>query len=86
MFSVPVGGSEGFSTSPVGAFTAHNRTFHSSRDGLCRPIMLIARGHRFILVRVDYATRFPIAIPLCMMKVLAMAQALMSVIVRVGVP
>jgi hypothetical protein len=44
------------------------------------------RGHRFILVVVDFATRYPEAVPLRHIDTTTVAEALWSIWTRVGVP
>ncbi|XP_061757255.1 uncharacterized protein LOC133553258 [Nerophis ophidion] len=44
------------------------------------------RGYRFALVLVDYATRYPEAVPLRSISAKSVAQALFQVISRVGIP
>lgn len=44
------------------------------------------RGHHFLLVIVDYVTRYPDAIPLQGMQVSGMARALVQMFSRVGIP
>lgn len=50
------------------------------------PLLRSARGHRFLLVIVDYATRYPEAIPLCGMHVPGIARVLLQLFSRVGLP
>ena len=50
------------------------------------PFHRSARGYRFVLVLVDYATRYPEAVPLRNISAKSVAQALFQVISRVGVP
>jgi len=45
-----------------------------------------ARGHRYILTVVDYATRYPAAIPLTNISTITVAEALVSIFSRVGIP
>ncbi|KAG1925540.1 protein NYNRIN-like [Pimephales promelas] len=45
-----------------------------------------ARGHRFALVLVDYATRYPEAVPLRNISAKSVASALFQLISRVGIP
>ncbi len=45
-----------------------------------------ARGHRFALVLVDYATRYPEAVALRNISAKSVAEALFSMISRVGIP
>ncbi|PIK56474.1 hypothetical protein BSL78_06637 [Apostichopus japonicus] len=44
------------------------------------------RGHRYILVLVDYATRYPEAVPLKTIETEAVAEALLSIYSRLGFP
>ena len=53
---------------------------------LIRPFHWSTRGYRFVLVLVDYATRYPEAVPLCTISAKSVAQALFQVISRVGIP
>nr|XP_014351057.1 PREDICTED: uncharacterized protein LOC102354893 [Latimeria chalumnae] len=53
---------------------------------LVGPLDKSARGHKYILVFVDYATRYPEAIPLWVASATNVATALLSLISRVGIP
>ncbi|TKS64962.1 Retrovirus-related Pol polyprotein from transposon 412 [Collichthys lucidus] len=53
---------------------------------LIGPFHRSARGYRFVLVLVDYATRYPEALPLRTISAKSVAQALFQVISRVGIP
>ncbi|XP_051982168.1 zinc finger protein 638-like isoform X1 [Xyrauchen texanus] len=53
---------------------------------LVGPLERTARGHRFVLVLVDYATRYPEAVPLRNISVRSVAEALLKIISRVGIP
>ncbi|XP_077936125.1 uncharacterized protein LOC144383152 [Gasterosteus aculeatus] len=53
---------------------------------LIGPFHWSARGYRFVLVLVDYATRYPEAVPLRNISAKSVAQALFQVISRVGIP
>ncbi len=53
---------------------------------LIRPLEWSARGHRFALVLVDYATRYPEAVALRNISAKSVAEALFSMISRVGIP
>ena len=44
------------------------------------------RGHRWVLVIIDYATRYPEAIPLRNIDTESISEALLSVFSRVGIP
>ena len=50
------------------------------------PFPRSARGYRFVLVLVDYATRYPEAVPLRTISAKSVAHALFQVISRVGIP
>uniref|UniRef100_A0A8C4XBU5 Gypsy retrotransposon integrase-like protein 1 n=1 Tax=Erpetoichthys calabaricus TaxID=27687 RepID=A0A8C4XBU5_ERPCA len=50
------------------------------------PLEPSARGHKYILVLVDYATRYPEAVPLRSANSKAIARVLMEVFARVRVP
>ena len=49
------------------------------------PLPRTSRGHRYILVMVDYATRYPEAIPLRAATAKAVARELMTLFSRVGI-
>ncbi len=53
---------------------------------LIGPLERSARGYRFALVLVDYATRYPEAVPLCSISAKSVAEALFRIISRVGIP
>jgi len=44
------------------------------------------RGHRYILTLVDYATRYPEAVPLKKISTFTVAEALVRIFSRVGIP
>ena len=45
-----------------------------------------SRGHRYILTVVDYATRYPEAVALKNISTISVAEALVSIFFRVGIP
>ena len=45
-----------------------------------------AEGHRYVLTIIDYATRYPEAIPLKTIDSITIAEALITVFARVGIP
>ena len=49
------------------------------------PLPKTSRGHRYILVLVDYATRYPEALPLRAATTKAVARELMLLFSRVGI-
>ncbi len=53
---------------------------------LIGPLERSARGHRFALVLVDYATRYPEAVALRNISAKSVAEALFNMISRVGIP
>ena len=53
---------------------------------LIGPFDWSTQGYRFVLVLVDYATRYPEAVPLRNISVKSVAQALFQIISRVGIP
>ncbi len=53
---------------------------------LIGPLERSARGHRFALVLVDYATRYPEAVALRNISATSVANALFSLVSRVGIP
>ena len=44
------------------------------------------RGHRYILVLVDYATRYPEAVPMKTIEAEAVAEKLLGIYSRLGFP
>lgn len=50
------------------------------------PLERSRRGNRYILVIVDYATRYPEAFPLRQIKARQVANALLQLVTRVGIP
>ena len=53
---------------------------------LVGPLVISSKGHQYILVLVDYATRYPEAIPLSSMTTTVVAQAMVEFFSRVGFP
>ncbi len=53
---------------------------------LIGPLERSAQGYRFALVLVDYATRYPEAVPLRSISAKSVAEALFRIISRVGIP
>ena len=51
-----------------------------------KPLDRSVWGYRFVLVLVDYATRYPEAVPLRNISAKSVAQALFHIISRVGMP
>ncbi len=53
---------------------------------LIEPLERSARGHRCVLVLVDYAKQYPEAVVLCRISLKSLADALFRIISRVGIP
>ena len=53
---------------------------------LIGPFDRSTQGYRFVLVLVNYATRYPEAVPLRNISAKSVAQALFQIISRVGIP
>jgi len=53
---------------------------------LIGPLDRSLQGYRFVLVIVDYATRYPEAVPLCSISAKSVPQALFQLFSRVGIP
>ncbi len=53
---------------------------------LIGPLERSTRGHQFALVLVDYTTRYPEAVALRNISTKSVAEALFSIISRVGIP
>ena len=68
------------------AATDHFGTVQSDSDGYCGPLPRSKSGNRYVLVICDYATRYPEAIPLRSIDAEHIAEELIKVFARVGVP
>jgi len=53
---------------------------------LVGPLNASARGHKYILTMIDCATRFPEAVPLRNIDTVTVAENLMTIFARVGIP
>eukprot|EP00745_Piridium_sociabile_P033382 TRINITY_DN571_c0_g1_i10.p1 TRINITY_DN571_c0_g1~~TRINITY_DN571_c0_g1_i10.p1 ORF type:complete len:1565 (+),score=261.65 TRINITY_DN571_c0_g1_i10:102-4796(+) len=72
---------------PVGTVPLVGEPFAKVGIDLVGPIKpASSRGHRFILVVVDYATRYPEAVPLRGIDSETVAEALWQIWTRVGIP
>ena len=49
-------------------------------------VPMTSRGNRYILTLMDYATRYPEAVPLKNIDTVSVAEALFSIFSRVGFP
>ena len=50
------------------------------------PLPKSSRGHRYILVVCDYATRYPEAFPMKFIDAASVAEELLKMFTRVGIP
>lgn len=72
---------------PLGSTPLIDEPFHRVAVDLVGPITPISsKGNRYILTLVDYATRYPEAVPLRNIDTATVAEALMSIYSRVGLP
>ncbi|XP_072180111.1 uncharacterized protein [Diadema setosum] len=72
---------------PLGSTPVIDEPFHRVAVDLVGPIKpATTRGHRYILTLVDYATRYPEAVPLRNIDTPTVAEALLSIYSRVGFP
>ena len=72
---------------PLGRMPLIDRPFHRVALDLIGPIHPPSEeGHRYILTLVDYATRYPEAVPLRTCTAEAVAEALIDLYSRLGIP
>ena len=72
---------------PLGDMPIIDTPFERVAVDLVGPIKPASeRGHRYILVLVDYATRYPEAIPLKSIEAEVVAEALLEMYSRLGIP
>ena len=71
---------------PVGTVPLVTTPFSKVGVDLVGPITPPSNGYKYILVIVDYATRYPEAVPLRNIEAITVAEALWNVWTRVGVP
>ena len=72
---------------PLGDMPIIDTPFERVAVDLVGPIKPVTdRGHRYILVLVDYATRYPEAIPLKSIETEVVAEALLDMYSRLGIP
>ena len=72
---------------PLGDMPLIDQTFKRVAIDLVGPIATASdKGHRYILTLVDYATRYPQAVPLMNIDTETVAEALSDMYSRVGVP
>ena len=72
---------------PLGSMPLIDTPFKRVAVDTVEPIApLNEAGHRYILTLVDYATRYPEAVPLKKITTQAVAKALLNIYRRVGIP
>ena len=72
---------------PQGSMPLIDTPFKRVAVDIVRPIAPLSEaGHRYILTLVDYATRYPEAVPLKKITTEAVAEALLDIYSRVGIP
>ncbi|XP_038074478.1 uncharacterized protein LOC119742537 [Patiria miniata] len=72
---------------PLGKMPIIDTPFHRVAIDIVGPIHPVSdRGNRYILTLVDYATRYPEAIPLRNIETVTVAEAMVDVFTRVGLP
>ncbi|KAK7095859.1 hypothetical protein V1264_005220 [Littorina saxatilis] len=72
---------------PLGHMPIIDEAFRRVAVDIVGPIIpMSAQGNRFILVMVDFATRYPEAVPLRNIDTVSVAEALWQMWTRVGVP
>ena len=71
---------------PMVSIPVVSEPFHRIAMDLVGPLERTRKGNKFILVIVDYATRYPEAIPLKTIDAETIAEELVKVFARVGIP
>ena len=71
---------------PLNPLPAIDEPFHRIATDLVGPLRRTSRGNRYILTVMDYATRYPEAIPLRRINAETVAEALCGVFTRFGIP
>ena len=72
---------------PLGSTPLIDEPFHRVAVDIVGPIVpMTSRGNRYILTLMDYATRYPEAVPLKNIDTVSVAEALFSIFSRVGFP
>jgi hypothetical protein len=72
---------------PLGEMPIISEPFFRIAVDLIGPLAPVSEGgHRYILIIVDYATRYPEAVPLRKIDTISVAEALLEVFSRVGFP
>ena len=72
---------------PLGSMPIIDTPFQRIAMDIVGPIHpMTERGNRYILTLVDYATRYPEAVPLPSIETTRVAEAMMNIFSRVGIP
>ena len=72
---------------PLGSMPLIDTPFKREAVDIARPIAPPSEaGHRYVLTLVDYATRYPEAVPLKKITIEAVAEVLLDIYSRVGIP
>ncbi len=82
---MPVGKLTGHRQSALASITVDGGPLRENWDGPHRAIGAFRTRYRFALVLVDYATRYPEAVPLRSISAKSLAEALFRIISRVGI-
>ena len=71
---------------PLGDMPIIGTPFEKVAIDLVGPLVMSDRKHRWILTMIDFATRYPIAIPITSIETVDVAEALVSIFAGVGIP
>ena len=71
---------------PLGAMPIIRTAFEKVAIDLVGPLVMSKRKHRWILTKIDFTTRYPIAIPMTALGTEGVAEALVSIFAGVGIP
>lgn len=71
---------------PLGTVPIIDIPFSRVAIDLIGPLPASERGHKYILTLVDYATRYPEAVPLKRIEAEVVAEALIDMFSRIGIP
>ena len=71
---------------PLGDMPIIGTRFEKVAIDLVGPLFMSDRKHRCILTMIDFATRYPIAIPMTSIETVDVAEALASIFAAVGIP
>ena len=71
---------------PLGDMPIIGTPFEKVAIDLVGPLVMSDRKHRWILTMIEFATRYPIAIPMTSIETVDVAEALVSIFAGVGIP